>query len=57
MSSFSKEIVTFHNNLHLNDSLIDMFVEIDQQKCKNGKNNKIEQYTILIDIFKEMTTT
>ena len=39
-SSFSQEIVTFHNNLYVNDSLFDMFFEIDDKKCNIGKANK-----------------
>ena len=55
-SSFTQEVSTYAENSNINDSIFDdYFATDDINKNVGFLTNKITPYSMLIDIFKEMT--
>ena len=54
-SSFTQEVLTYSENCNNNDNIFDDYFVMDDINENVGLTNKIKPYSMLIDVFKEMT--
>ena len=54
-SSFTQEVSTYVENYNKNDTIFDVYFAMGDINKNVGLTNKIKPYSIIIDIFKEMT--
>ena len=54
-SSFTQEILTYVENCNNNDLIFDEYVSMDDINENVGLTNKVTQYSVLTDVFREMT--
>ena len=54
-SSFTQEVSTYAENCYNNDTIFDDYFAMDDINENIGLTNEIKPYSMLIDVFKEMT--